>query len=110
MEIESLDLDDAVATPPTWQMDEHGNAVADISIGGEMTHFVITEPTMETIDALAVYAMEHPGSAIKAQLLCISLTMQEPKHLSFADLCKLPFREGKEVLAAAKMFPEYNQG
>lgn len=95
--------------PPTWQINENGDAVGTVMIKGKLTNMVIGEPTMHTVDALACYMTEHPGSMIKAQLLCITQTLKEPKDLSFNDLCDLTFNEGKEVLKAIKCFPAYSE-
>jgi len=100
---------DKTITAPTWQMDENGNAVAMITIKGVTTKMVLSEPTMGTIDKLAAYTQSNPGQLIFAQLLCIADTMIEPKDVSFDDLCKLTFREGKEVLAGLSCFPVYRE-
>jgi hypothetical protein len=100
---------DKTITPPTWQMDENGNAVANLPIKGVTTRIVLSEPTMGTIDKLACYNQNNPGQLIFAMCLCVADTMVEPKNLSFDDLCKLPFREGKEVIEGLKCFPIYAQ-
>lgn len=106
--IQSLDNEQVAA--PTWVMDENGNATAVLPINGQPTKLVMSEPTMNTLDKLAIYIAENPGSAIKSQLLCISETLIEPQGLTFQTLCNLPFREGKEVLKGLKMFPDYSEG
>lgn len=104
-----MESNQEIITPPTWQLNEKGQAVATLDINGVPTDMIVKEPTMNTMDAMACWVNQHPGSVVKAMLVALADTLVEPK-MSFEDLCALSMKEGKEVCKALRCFPDYAEG